>query len=169
MAATFAADFPERTRALVLFNPSGLRTPKPSEADLMFDRGESPFQIASHDEFKSFYPMTMASPPWIPGFILKEIGIQYQERRVQYDRILKDLRIRDQMEGRLGQIKAPTLIIWGRLDRLIDVSGAEVWRRGIYHSELRVFENLGHMPMLERPSASARTVKAFLSKFIRLG
>ncbi|MGA2471410.1 MAG: alpha/beta fold hydrolase, partial [Solirubrobacteraceae bacterium] len=55
--------------------------------------------------------------------------------------------IRDQ----LGRITQPTLVVHGREDMLIPCSDSERLATLIAGAELHVFEDTGHLPMVERP------------------
>ena len=68
------------------------------------------------------------------------------------------------LNDRLGAINVPTLVIWGRHDRLIDVSCAEVLHAGIEDSELLILEETGHIPMIEKPKETSARQLAFLAK-----
>lgn len=59
-------------------------------------------------------------------------------------------------------IEVPTLIIWGEQDRLVPVSHAHQVRARLRDSELTVFENCGHCPMMEVPSAFNARVLRFV-------
>jgi pimeloyl-ACP methyl ester carboxylesterase len=65
---------------------------------------------------------------------------------------------------RLGEIACPTLIVWGDRDRLISVGDADAFARLIGNSRKVVFEDTGHMAMLERPAAFNTLLKEFLSE-----
>jgi pimeloyl-ACP methyl ester carboxylesterase len=65
---------------------------------------------------------------------------------------------------RLGEIACPTLIVWGDRDRLISVRDADEFARLIGNSRKVVFEDTGHMAMLERPAAFNALLKEFLSE-----
>ncbi|MNC25688.1 2-hydroxy-6-oxononadienedioate/2-hydroxy-6-oxononatrienedioate hydrolase [compost metagenome] len=54
----------------------------------------------------------------------------------------------------LQHICTPTLILWGRLDRMLPAGQAQHWKNNIADAEVRVFENIGHLPLDE--SAEAR-------------
>lgn len=70
--------------------------------------------------------------------------------------------IRDgDVTGLLGRIKAPTLVIGSDHDRVVRASQVEAAHRAIGGSQLHVFEETGHCPMLERPEAFAERVAAF--------
>ncbi len=51
----------------------------------------------------------------------------------------------------LDKIKIPTLIIWGRQDRLFPVTQACSAKEKIPNSYLYIFDRCGHIPNLERP------------------
>jgi pimeloyl-ACP methyl ester carboxylesterase len=65
---------------------------------------------------------------------------------------------------RLPEIACPTLIVWGERDRLINVRDADVFAELIGNSRKVVFEDTGHMAMLERPAAFNALLKEFLSE-----
>jgi len=66
------------------------------------------------------------------------------------------------IDGELREIAAPTLIIHGRDDLLIAAADAERLATLIPGAELEIFENTGHMPMLERPTRFNDAVERFL-------
>jgi pimeloyl-ACP methyl ester carboxylesterase len=64
---------------------------------------------------------------------------------------------------KLEQIKVPTLIVWGRNDILVPVDDAATFEHLIGENAHHViFEDTGHLPMLERP----RRFNALLSGFL---
>jgi pimeloyl-ACP methyl ester carboxylesterase len=64
---------------------------------------------------------------------------------------------------RLPQIEVPTLIVWGRNDMIVPVGDAERYERLIGPNAHKViFEDTGHVPMLERPTR----FNALLDKFL---
>lgn len=66
--------------------------------------------------------------------------------------------------GRIKDVTAPTLILWGGRDRLIPPANAQRFKADIATSEIALFEGLGHVPMEEDPAATVAAVKAFLAK-----
>jgi pimeloyl-ACP methyl ester carboxylesterase len=65
---------------------------------------------------------------------------------------------------RLPEIACPTLIVWGALDRLISVRDADVFAELIPDSRKVVFEDTGHVAMLERPRAFNSQLRDFLGE-----
>jgi pimeloyl-ACP methyl ester carboxylesterase len=65
---------------------------------------------------------------------------------------------------RLGEIKAPTLILWGERDRLIPVQWGRAFEQGIPGSQLVVFPKLGHVPQEEDPAATLAALRDWLPR-----
>jgi hypothetical protein len=56
----------------------------------------------------------------------------------------------------------PTLIIWGRRDRIIPVDHARPAHEAMPGSRLELFDDAGHFPHLDNPLLFARTLAHFL-------
>jgi pimeloyl-ACP methyl ester carboxylesterase len=65
---------------------------------------------------------------------------------------------------RLEEIEAPTLIVWGEKDMLVPLKDAHRFDKAIRDSRLIVYEDTGHVPMLERPEAFNRDLRGFLAE-----
>jgi pimeloyl-ACP methyl ester carboxylesterase len=65
---------------------------------------------------------------------------------------------------RLPEITVPTLIVWGRNDLVVPVSGAYEYEQLIPDSRQVIFESTGHVPMLERPARFNQLVEEFLAE-----
>ena len=65
---------------------------------------------------------------------------------------------------RIKQITTPTLIQWGAEDLWIPVQEALRFDADIPHSELIVYEGIGHVPMEEIPERTSRDAKNFLQR-----
>jgi len=67
----------------------------------------------------------------------------------------------------IATIRAPTLILWGDLDRLIPPSNAARFARDIPGSRVARFPTLGHVPHEEDPAQTIAPVLAFLATLPR--
>jgi pimeloyl-ACP methyl ester carboxylesterase len=63
----------------------------------------------------------------------------------------------------LRDLRVPTLVLWGDLDRLIPPENAARFGRDIQGSRVIMYRGLGHVPQEEDPLRSAADVRAFLS------
>lgn len=63
---------------------------------------------------------------------------------------------------RIHRISAPTLLIWGAQDKLVDPVYAEEFTSRLRDSRLELVEGAGHLPQLEQPEAVRERVLGFL-------
>jgi pimeloyl-ACP methyl ester carboxylesterase len=73
---------------------------------------------------------------------------------------LMDYSFRDKLE----RIEVPVLIVWGRNDMLVPVADAEKFEHLIGdNADSVIFEDTGHVPMLERPTRFNELLAGFLA------
>ncbi|MFN3860520.1 MAG: alpha/beta fold hydrolase [Roseateles sp.] len=63
---------------------------------------------------------------------------------------------------RLGEIRVPTLILWGAKDRLIPPRWGQAFHQAIPGSRLVTFADLGHVPHEEDPAATLAALRDWL-------
>jgi len=68
----------------------------------------------------------------------------------------------DELLGRLREITVPTLIIWGRQDKVFPLEVGELLKRAIPNSTLEVLDDCGHVPQEERPEETIELISRFL-------
>jgi pimeloyl-ACP methyl ester carboxylesterase len=66
------------------------------------------------------------------------------------------------LKKRIHRVKAPTLIVWGKEDRLVPLVYAEEFSRRIAGARVQTVDAAGHAPQLEQPEKVARMVADFL-------
>jgi pimeloyl-ACP methyl ester carboxylesterase len=71
------------------------------------------------------------------------------------------------LRDRLGEIACPTLIVWGELDRLVPLRDAAEFEWLIPGARKVVYEDTGHLVMLERPARFNADLRAFLDAGVR--
>jgi len=67
------------------------------------------------------------------------------------------------LKRRIHRIKAPTLIVWGKSDRLVPPSYAEDLQSRIHDSQVAILSECAHMPMLEKPEDFVSLITPFLN------
>jgi pimeloyl-ACP methyl ester carboxylesterase len=65
---------------------------------------------------------------------------------------------------RLGEIVAPTLVIWGKQEMRGDLAAAEVAVRQIPDAQLVTYDHCGHLPFIERPNRFNEDLRRFLAR-----
>lgn len=68
----------------------------------------------------------------------------------------------DYIDEKVGEVKAPSLIIWGKQDGTAPVSDAERLNKDIKESKLIVFDQCGHFPQLEKSAEFNKAVIDFI-------
>jgi pimeloyl-ACP methyl ester carboxylesterase len=67
-------------------------------------------------------------------------------------------------EDQVGDVRQPTLVLWGAKDRLIPVKFGERFARELPDARLVVFDGLGHVPHEEAPAATVEAARRFLAE-----
>ncbi|MGH7334076.1 MAG: alpha/beta fold hydrolase, partial [Candidatus Rokuibacteriota bacterium] len=67
------------------------------------------------------------------------------------------------LKKRIHRVTAPTLLIWGKEDRLVPPVYAEEFARRLTGARVETMDQAGHAPHLEQPETVARLVRDFLS------
>lgn len=104
----------------------------------------------------SFY-----KPPSLPGFIQKQtIGIYFSKNPEEQKALLEDLpKNRDSVSG---QMKMPTLILWGKEDEVFKEQNAIDLQKEIGAEELMIFNKAGHALPEEKHKAFNERYELFL-------
>ncbi len=177
IGAELAIAFPQRVERLVLVSAAGISTyddPRVSRALPNLRRIEriltaSSAWVASKSDTvarrarlrEAALRVVTAHPDRLPAALaaeqLRGAGkpgfLQALQAILEYD-----------FRERLGEIACPTLIVWGERDRLINVRDADVFAELIPGARKVLFEDTGHMAMLERPGAFNTLLESFLSE-----
>lgn len=74
---------------------------------------------------------------------------------------------KDNLKDLLGQIKVPTLLLWGEDDQVTTMEVAEMFHQLIPNSQLVTVKKCGHAPMIEHPEWFSEEVQKFLKKHSR--
>jgi 2-hydroxy-6-oxonona-2,4-dienedioate hydrolase len=72
--------------------------------------------------------------------------------------------VRQNVGDRLHQISCPTLLIWGKQDKVTPAFVAEKFHGLIPHSELHILDECGHAPMMEMPEVFNVILENFIDK-----
>lgn len=67
-------------------------------------------------------------------------------------------------ESLIKQVACPTLIVWGKQDKVVHPKYAERFHSDIMKSRVVMYDSCGHVPMLERPLDVKRDVLKFLNE-----
>jgi pimeloyl-ACP methyl ester carboxylesterase len=164
-AALYAARHPERVRTLALFDAAGVEMPVESPAVAELKAGRNFFAVRTEEDVDRFMGFVFVDRPTLPGPVKSHMAERGRARADDIQRWLGEyLAAPVPMEPLLGSITAPTLVLWGDGDRILDVSSAGVFQKGIPNASLVLMKHCGHVPMMERPEETATHYVAFLKQ-----
>ncbi|MEA3453092.1 MAG: alpha/beta hydrolase [Patescibacteria group bacterium] len=145
------AQLPEKINKLILVDAAGIRVKSGIKIKLM--------KVAI--SFLSIFKI-------VPGFQLgKKIFYKFVLRSTDYLKVRGVMKetfikvIEEDLMPYLSKISVPSLVIWGRRDRLVPLKDGYLMNKEIKSSELKIF-NCDHCPHLETPELLVETILDFL-------
>jgi len=167
IAALYAARYPDRVGSVALFDNAGITSPKPSELQLMLERGEAnPLVVNSPEDFDRLMAMIFVKTPQVPApikqLVVEKAMASHDFNQKIFAQLLEHY---IPLEPELANIQVPVLLLWGAQDKLTDVSSIEVMQPLLKQPSVVLIEDCGHAPMVERPAETARYYEAFLDSF----
>jgi len=153
-----AARQTEGIKGLILCDAAGV-TPRPKAKISIFNFfSKSGKLVFSLPVLKYFQPIVRK----IEYFLAGSRDYYYLQSEIMKDVFQRV--IKEDLTPDLEKIKIPTLIIWGKKDKMTPVSDAYIINQGIGGSELKILEGIGHSPHLENPQALADIICKFITK-----
>ncbi len=164
LAAMFAARYPEQVHSVALFANAGITSPKQSELQSIIERGEpNPLIVTNAEDFDRLMAFVFVKQPPVPAplkqFFAERAIASHDFNQKVFEQLMTPLL---SLEPELANIQAPTLLLWGDHDRLLDVSSIEVMKPLLKQSTAVIMQDCGHVPMVERPEETAEHYQAFL-------
>jgi pimeloyl-ACP methyl ester carboxylesterase len=158
-AAEMAAMSPGAIDRLVLVSPVGLKPEQGEILDIFYHTPQELRALTVHD------PKTI--PEWEELFgrapTPAELEIAERNREMTARLTWKPYMHNPRLARFLPRVANPTLIVWGREDRIVPVACGEQYRSLLRNARLSVLERCGHLPPIEQPDAFARLVSEFLA------
>ncbi|MBP7377440.1 MAG: alpha/beta hydrolase [Pyrinomonadaceae bacterium] len=162
VAAMMAIKYPNRVEKIVLADAAGI-VPANFSNEQIYQLNNS-----TRDEIRGNMKLIFANPMLQNNEALVDT---FMTARVMagdggtINSIIESIkRKEDFLNDRLGEIKKPTLIIWGKQDGLLPVADATTFKNGIAGSELVIFDQCGHVPQFEKAADFNKAVLEFLGR-----
>jgi len=159
LAAEMAVMSPQTVMRLLLVDAAGVR-PREGEITDIFLHGSDATRRLSFVDVNQVtdYELLLGSKPSPEAreahIINREAATRYCWKPYMHDPSLPPL-----LE-RLPDI--PSMLIWGREDRIVPVECGELYRKAIPGARLEVIDGCGHFPHFEKPGEFWRAASAFL-------
>ncbi|HEY2345374.1 MAG TPA: alpha/beta fold hydrolase [Xanthomonadaceae bacterium] len=164
IAGLLAARHPELVSRLVLMSASGVQF-EVNEFGHGVLAGDNPFGVGSRAQLHRYLGMVFMQPPLVP-WPFDEAMVQRRRDDAAFEqRVLDDIGrgpAAFALQQELAAIRAPTLLLWGREDRVIDPSAVAIFESGLRDYRTSLLNACGHMPMMEHARETATALKDFL-------
>ncbi|MGC2619673.1 MAG: alpha/beta fold hydrolase [Acidobacteriaceae bacterium] len=157
IAMRVALDEPQRIRRLMVFDSAGLT--------FAVNWNKNLFEPDTPEKLSTMMALLMPSPPHVPGFVEHAIFRFVARHGWVVRRNLDSMLTGDGLlDGQLGALKMPVLIVWGKQDHLIPLSVGEAMHHEIPQSELEIFDGCGHLAPNQCAGRVAPVVNGFLDE-----
>ncbi|HLJ26868.1 MAG TPA: alpha/beta hydrolase [Candidatus Angelobacter sp.] len=151
----FAAENPQRVHRLMLLDSAGMK----------FDAVNASALLPSNlKELDHMFEVLTPHPRPLPAFIGRDtLRFLNQQQWITRRALLSMGEGKDLMDGKLGSVNMPVLIVWGKQDVLTPLSVGEEIHREIPQSTLFVVDGCGHLA----PTECADRVVPEMEKFVQ--
>ena len=170
VAMLYAAQYPFETKSLFLINTAGVY--KSAATPYLKDPTQLKNLIVSKEgDFAFLLKQITYTPPFIP----KEIAHAQEQMMIQH--VQQTQKVIDQLIALKQQytpesfallaksIDTPTLILWGKQDKIINVEAATELKSKFKHAApLVLLDHVGHMPIMEADQLVTQKYLSFLSQ-----
>ena len=166
IAGYYACEYPKKVKSLALMSAAGVRSPVESSAWKQYrEKGEILLLYQSEPEFDRLLSALFFKPPPVPGFVKRYLAERGRVHFPFYMKVLRDIEKKgvDLLEGRLGNVDAECLIIWGAEDQIIHVSSVEKFEKELKKSKSVILRQCGHVPYFEQRRKTVQAYKGFLA------
>ena len=165
ISGLLAAKKPALISKLVLMSAAGVEFEQNDFARSVLNGG-NPFEVKTREQFHAQLRLVFSdAPPFVP-WPFDEAMVQRRRKDASFEATVLDSIGRGAeviaLQSEMQKIKAPTLLLWCKDDRVIDVSSVPIFLAGITGSQALILEGCGHMPMMSKPKAVANGIENFL-------
>lgn len=162
IAMAYASRFGPEVESVWLLDPGGVSSAPQTELFKDYAKtGKFALIAYNSKDYEQVYRMAMNKPPFVPKAMLDVFAKESIANAALEEKIIQQI-VPDSIEDRAKLIKVPTLIVWGKEDKILDAGGADILHRLIANSQVIIMEGIGHLPMLEDVSQTASDYLAFL-------
>ncbi len=161
----YSRNHPEQIISLGLFDSAGVVTSVKSDFFKALEQGRNPLIVSTRKDYDNLLALCFEKEPYLPWPARNVMARRQRDRTEHNSRMWKDLFLDlndTPVRDKLSKLELPVLVLWGDRDRVLDISGAMVLKSMIPNATLKVIENCGHVPMVEKPKETALSYMAFV-------
>ena len=176
----YAIQYPEQISGLILIASSSVRVEEDDEKETDGEESSplvwrlllsnftrkillffTPKFFAEQGLKTSIYAQDLATKEWVNEF--HELVLLEGSREAIIS-MFSGERYGNETPEIFNQISAPTLVIHGEEDNLIKVESSKYFKENILDVEIKIYPDIGHLPMYEDPERTAKDIRDFIEK-----
>lgn len=167
VAANFAANHPQRVRALWLMDAFGVMSAQHSQVlDEFLEGGTNPFKVDSMREYAELVDIMFYERPHVPYPLARAGYLNTHRLKDELPRMNEEfLRESEPLCELAPRLTMPVLIEWGEEDKATHPDGARVLHERIPNSMLVTHPEVGHLAMIEAPTLAVQAFQAFAERY----
>ena len=167
ISGRYALAYPDFLRSLTFIDSAGIDEVQWSDLRIAIEDGRNLLAADSMEDVDELLRLVAYKPAQIPSPFKREFLRELREDAELLDRIFWTV-VKEYLECNLTtslhQLQMPVLALWGRHDRVVDVSVVETLKAHIPQLHSTIFENAGHAPTVECAAESAVVLKEFIDQ-----
>ncbi|KAG7399317.1 Alpha beta hydrolase [Phytophthora boehmeriae] len=168
LAGVYAGLYPDRVKSLTMLCPAGISMPRKSELLTMLeDSGRNLLLAHTPDDVIEMNQAISYRKFNLPRGIASIVASERKKQLPVLEKIVGDsLGNPTVLEDLLPNIRAKTLVMWGKDDRVLDVSSLEVLQQKITpeaQAQVLLFEDCGHIVQHEKYAECTAAINKFLA------
>jgi pimeloyl-ACP methyl ester carboxylesterase len=135
---------------------AGVEMPTRSDYREQIDRGLNPLIVRSVADVDVLFDYVFARGLALPTIFKRIFASEGMARVEAYETIFSQLFERETaLQPLLERIEAPTLLMWGKQDRVLDLSMLEIFEPRLRHHTTVLYDACGHLPYMENPAQAS--------------
>jgi abhydrolase domain-containing protein 6 len=173
IAGNYGASFPQQIKSLWLLDPLGVSTAPDSEMFQQIQSGKRAMVLPTNKlEYEQLIDFIFYQRPFLPSFMVEQLAELAISNVDINTKIFQDIHHKKNeevifssaLDKVLTGFNKPVLITWGEKDRVLHPEGARILAAVIPNVQVHMMDNIGHLPMVEAPSATAQQFINFNQK-----
>lgn len=168
IAIEMARQHPGRLISLGLVDAAGVTLQTQEFRDVLAQSPGNPLIPQRAEDFHTTLDWAAERSVGMPDFTITLMGAEKAANAKVAEKVWADIEGDPAMQ--LGQsdvllsINTPTLVLWGREDRLLGIDNVAVFTRTLPNARAVILDGVGHVPMAEAAGQSAEVFRVFWSQ-----
>jgi pimeloyl-ACP methyl ester carboxylesterase len=157
VAAETAAMSHTQLKGLVLIGAVGIKPQKGEIAEIFMVGGETRLKLRFHDtsQVANYDQFAREMTP-------EEAATDHSNREMASRLCWRPYMHNPSLPHYLKKVDTPALVVWGKQDAIVPVECAELYQQALGSASVKIIDNCGHSPQVEKPQEFQKVVGEFL-------